>query len=215
MHDREHVSSLTHFVGFLLSIAGLVLLLAYAALYGKAAQMVGFSVFGTGLILLYLSSAVYHFISKEHPAKAVFRVIDYSMIYVLIAGTYTPVMLSLPERGLGWTIFGVVWGLAAAGIVFEVMKRGRWGWFSSVLYLAMGWLALLVLPALSRSLPPSGVWWLAAGGLLYTAGIAFFSLEKQYPRRGWFGMHEIFHLFVMAGSFAHFWFMFKYVLYLQ
>ena len=214
MYNNEPLSSLTHFIGFLLSIAGLVLLVVYASLYGEIAQVVGFSIFGSGLILLYLSSAIYHLISREHSAKGIFRVIDYSMIYVLIAATYTPIMLSIPERGWGWSIFGILWGFAFIGIVLEIKRKGNIKWLPPVLFLTMGWLSVIVLPVLMEYLPSGGIWWLALGGVFYTAGVIFFILEKKFPRNGWFGMHEIFHLFVMAGSLSHFWFMFKYVLYI-
>lgn len=146
--------------------------------------------------------------------KELFRIIDYSMIYVLIGSTYTPIMLSLPERGWGWSIFGVVWGLALIGILLEATERSYAKRVAPVLYVTMGWLSLIVLPVLMKYLAPGGLFWLLLGGILYTLGVVFFALERRFPRKGWFGMHEIFHLFVMGGSFSHFWFMFKYVLYI-
>ncbi len=212
--NNELISSMTHFAGALFSVAGLVLLVVFSAMYGSVPKVVGFSVFGAGLILLYLSSAVYHFISKEHPAKAIFKKIDYSMIYVLIASTYTPLMLSIPERGWGWTLFGVVWGLAVLGITLRIFQKTDGNLVSSSLFIFMGWLSVIIIPVLLRSVPLSGLWWLVAGGVFYTIGVVFFALEKRFPRTGWLGMHEIFHIFVMAGSFSHFWFMLRYVLYM-
>lgn len=212
--DNELVSSLTHFAGAGLSVAGLVLLIVFSSLYGNVEKIVGFSIFGAGLVLLYLASGVYHLISREHRAKALFKTIDYSMIYVLIASTYTPLMLALPQAALGWALFGVVWGLALVGILFKLFLKLERDWLSPALFVIMGWLSVITIPTLLRSVPLSGLGWLVAGGVLYTVGVAFFALEKRFPRTGWFGMHEIFHLFVMGGSFSHFWFMFRYVLYM-
>ncbi|MEX2013610.1 MAG: hemolysin III family protein, partial [Parcubacteria group bacterium] len=212
--NNELISSLTHFAGAILSVAGLVLLVVFSSLYGNVEKTVGFSIFGSGLILLYLASAIYHFISREHRAKTIFKNVDYSMIYVLIASTYTPLMLALPQASLGWTLFGVVWGLALAGILLRLFLKLERDWLSPTLFILMGWLSVIAIPALLRSVPLFGLGWLVLGGLLYTIGVVFFALEKRFPKTGWFGMHEIFHLFVMGGSFAHFWFMFRYVLYM-
>ena len=212
--DNEPVSSLTHFAAAILSVAGLTMLVVFSSLYGSIEKTVGFSIFGAGLILLYVASAVYHFISRESRAKAIFKIIDYSMIYVLIASTYTPLMLALPHASLGWALFGIIWGLALVGIVFKISLNTERDWLSPTLFIFMGWLSLITIPILLRSVPLIGIWWLVAGGLFYTAGVVFFALEKRFPRTGWFGMHEVFHLFVMGGSFSHFWFMFRYVLYM-
>ena len=212
--DNEPVSSLTHFAAAILSVAGLTMLVVFSSLYGSIEKTVGFSIFGAGLILLYVASAVYHFISRESRAKAIFKIIDYSMIYVLIASTYTPLMLALPHASLGWALFGIVWGLALVGIVFKISLNTERDWLSPTLFIFMGWLSLITIPILLRSVPLIGIWWLVAGGFFYTAGVVFFALEKRFPRTGWFGMHEVFHLFVMGGSFSHFWFMFRYVLYM-
>ena len=212
--DNEPVSSLTHFAAAILSVAGLTMLVVFSSLYGSIEKTVGFSIFGAGLILLYVASAVYHFISRESRAKAIFKIIDYSMIYVLIASTYTPLMLALPHASLGWALFGIVWGLALVGIVFKISLNTERDWLSPTLFIFMGWLSLITIPILLRSVPLIGIWWLVAGGFFYTAGVVFFALEKRFTRTGWFGMHEVFHLFVMGGSFSHFWFMFRYVLYM-
>lgn len=212
--DNELVSSLTHFAGAGLSVVGLVLLIVFSSLYGSVEKTVGFSIFGAGLVLLYLASGVYHLISREHRAKALFKIIDHSMIFILIASTYTPLMLALPQAALGWALFGVVWGLALVGILFKLFLKLERDWLSPALFVIMGWLSVITIPTLLRSVPLSGLGWLVAGGVLYTAGVVFFALEKRFPRTGWFGMHEIFHFFVLGGSFSHFWFMFKYVLYM-
>lgn len=210
--NNELASSLTHLFGALLSVAGLVLLIVFSSLYGSASKTAGLTIFGTGLVLLYGASALYHFTSQEHRAKALFKKIDYAMIYVLIASTYTPLMLAIPERSWGWSFFGVVWGLALGGMLFKFFVKLERDWLSPTLFLVMGWMAALALPVLLQSFAWSTLGWLIGGGLLYTAGVVFFALEKRFPRTGWFGMHEIFHLLVMGGSLAHFWFMFHYVL---
>lgn len=214
MRDNEPLSSLTAFIGFFLSIAGLILLVVFAVLFGEARHVVGFSIFGSGLIFLYLTSAVYHFIPKTHWAKEVFRIIDHSMIYIFIASTYTPLALVLPQRGWGWSLFGIIWGLACIGIILKVAIKNEKTWFVPLPYIAMGWLGIIALPVLLKSLPLSGLWWLILGGILYTLGVVFFTLGCIFPQKGWFGMHEAFHLFVIGGSLSHFWFMFKYVLYI-
>ena len=213
-HDNEPLSSLTHFIGFLLSIAGLTLLVIFAALYGRAGHIVGFSIFGSGLILLYLASAVYHFVPKARRVKEVFRKIDHIMVYILIASTYTPLLLVLPKRGWGWSLFGIIWSFACAGVLFKILSKNEKRWLAPLLYIIMGWLIIIALPVLLESLPLAGFGWLLLGGILYTLGVVFFAMERVFPRKGWFGMHEVFHLFVMGGSFSHFWFMFKYVLYM-
>ena len=214
MTQNEPISSLTHFAAFLLSIAGLVLLVVFASLYGRPAHIVGFSIFGSALMLLYFSSALYHFISKTHALKNIFRKIDHAMIYILIAATYTPLALAIPQRGWGWSIFGIVWGLASLGIMAKLVKTNEKKWLSPILYIAMGWFIIIALPILIKTFSPIALFWLFLGGLLYTSGVIFFALEKLLPKKGLVGMHEIFHLFVMGGSFSHFWFMFKYVLYI-
>ena len=205
--ENEPLSSITHFIGLLLSIAGLTLLVVFAALYGTVGHIVGFSIFGSSLVLLYLASSIYHFISKAHRMKGVFQRIDRIMIYILIASTYTPLTLVLPERGLAWSLFGVIWSIALIGIIIIFQKNVK-KWIAPTLYILMGWIIVAILPFLIDSLPLAGIWWLVAGGIFYTVGVIFFALDNYVPKKRWFGMHEIFHLFVMAGSFSHFWFMF-------
>ncbi|HJZ05092.1 hypothetical protein A2634_04460 [Candidatus Amesbacteria bacterium RIFCSPHIGHO2_01_FULL_48_32] len=214
LRNSEPVSSLTAFIGFLLSIAGLVLLVVFAAHYGQTRHVVGFSIFGSGLILLYLISTIYHLIPKTHWAKEIFRIIDHSMIYIFIASTYTPILLVLPQRGWGWSLFSVVWGLAIIGIALKIAVKNEKAWLIPLPYVALGWLGIIALPVLIKSLPLGGLWWLMWGGTLYTLGVIPFILGRVLPQKSWFGMHELFHLFVIAASFSHFWLMFKYVLYI-
>ncbi len=214
VRKNEPLSSLTSFIGFLLSIVGLILLVIFSALYGKTVHIIGFSIFGSGLILLYLTSTIYHLIPKMHRAKTIFRRIDHSMIYVLIAGTYTPIMLVLPQRGWGWSILSIVWGLALVGIILKMAGTNENKWFIPLPYIAMGWLGIVALQTLFKSFPLGGMWWLLLGGILYTFGVVVFVVDSIFPRERLFGMHEVWHLFVIGASFSHFWFMFKYVLYI-
>ncbi len=213
--DNEPLSSLTHLFGFMLSIAGLVLMIVMAVKYSTAWHIVSFSIFGASLILLYLASTVYHFVPKSNKHKNTFRRIDLSFIFVLIAGTYTPIVL-VPLRGAwGWTIFGIVWGIALVGVITQIFKIKLKAWSMIILYISMGWIVIIALPALLDSLSRASFAWLLSGGILYTLGVIFLVLDKVLPRHRWFGMHEIFHVFVLAGSFSHFWLMYKYIVYIN
>ncbi|MCK5211629.1 hemolysin III family protein [Candidatus Parcubacteria bacterium] len=213
--DNEPLSSLTHLIGFILSIAALVLMIVMAAKYSTAWHIVSFSIFGASLILLYLASTVYHFVPKSNKHKNTFRRIDLSFIFVLIAGTYTPIVL-VPLRGAwGWTIFGIVWGIALIGIIIQIFKIKFKAWSMIALYISMGWIVVIALPVLLNSLSRASFAWLLAGGILYTLGVIFLVLDKVLPRHRWFGMHEIFHVFVLAGSFSHFWLMYRYIVYIN
>ncbi len=216
--QNEPLSSFSHFLAFLFSIVGLVLLIVYSALYGSAWHIIGFTVFGISLVLLYLSSALYHFFCRTGKCKRVFRRIDHSMIYVLIAGTYTPVCLTVLRGALGWTLFGVIWALAILGVVWKSCGLQVKGWISALFYIFMGWLSLIATFPLLEELPLDGFFWLVLGGVLYTVGAIFFGVDTlvkgELRKRLWVTFHDVFHLFVIAGSLSHFWFMIHYVLYL-
>ncbi len=200
----------------LLSIAGLVLLIVVAAKQGTGIHVVAFSIFGATMLILYLASTVYHFVcSTKVRTKRIFKIIDHAAIYLLIAGTYTPVALIVLPPGWGWAIFGLIWLFATLGMLIKITQMQIPAWVSVVLYLLMGWLIVIAFVPLSHSLPGAAMFWLVLGGLLYTLGAIFFALDKAIPRSKWFGMHEIFHIFVMLGSFAHYWMMFRYVVYIQ
>ncbi len=211
-NNNETISGVTHFIASLLSVAGLVLLVTFAGMHGKTTQVVGFSIFGASLILLYVMSATYHFISKDHGAKKLFKVFDHSAIYVLIAGTYTPLVLTALPSGWGWSLFGIIWGLAVVGIVKKVTHIPLPKWVSSVFYLIMGWLILIAIIPLQAALSGEALMWLLAGGVFYTLGTIFFALDNYVQLNKWYTLHDVFHIFVMFGSFCHFWFMFKYIL---
>ena len=212
--QNEPLSSLTHLIGLFLAITALVLLIVFAVKKGTALHVVAYTIFGSSMVLLYLASTCYHFVDVQGKWKNILRKIDHAMIYILIAGTYTPIALVALRGGWGWSIFGVVWGLALAGIILKISKLDFHGWKSVFLYIGMGWLAIIAFIPLLQNIPIVGLFWLVLGGVLYTFGTIFFGLDKIIKRSRWFGMHEIFHLFVMAGSFCHFWLMLKIVVYL-
>jgi hemolysin III len=196
-HPRaELLNSLTHGLGWILAIAALVVMVVFAALNGSARHVVGMTLFGACMVILYAMSTLYHAFRGPR-VKRVFRILDHSAIYLLIAGTYTPFCLTVLRGPWGWTLFGIVWGLAVAGIVFKSVFGPRWEILSTLTYLAMGWLALVAVLPLWRALPGWGLAGLFAGGLFYSLGTVFYAWERlQFS-------HAIWHLFVIAGSACH------------
>jgi hemolysin III len=193
----ERFNGVTHLLGTALAVAGLVVLIVFASLQGDPWRITSVSIYGATLVTLYLGSTLYH--SLRGRAKQVLQKIDHAAIYLLIAGTYTPFALVTLRGPWGWTLFGLVWGLALLGIVQElVWARGR-RILSLVIYVLMGWLVLIAFGPLLRALPGAGVAWLVVGGLLYTGGIVFYALDKRLTHA-----HGVWHLFVMAGSACHF-----------
>ena len=197
MKTDEVLNSVTHIIGAALALAGLVVLVVSAAERGDAWRVTSFSVYGATLFLLYLSSALYH--SSGGRAKKIFRVIDHQSIYLLIAGTYTPFTLVTLRGPWGWSLFGVIWGLAAFGVVLDAVHRKGRRIPQLVIYLLMGWLITLALGPLLRALPPGGFLLLMAGGVFYTSGVAFYLMDRRFPY-----FHGIWHLFVLAGSVCHY-----------
>jgi hemolysin III len=193
----EVLNSVTHIVGAALALAGLVVLVVSAAERGDAWRVTSFSVYGATLFLLYLSSALYH--SSGGRAKKIFRVIDHQSIYLLIAGTYTPFTLVTLRGPWGWSLFGVIWALAAFGVVLDAVHRKGRRIPQLVIYLLMGWLITLALGPLLRALPLGGFLLLMAGGVFYTSGVAFYLMDQRFPY-----FHGIWHLFVLAGSVCHY-----------
>ena len=212
---RDPVNGLTHLPGIPLAILGTELLVYYAVIGATARHVVTFSVFGASLFLLYTASTLYHLLPVSDDGTQVLRRIDHSMIYVLIAGTYTPICL-IPLRGIwGWSIFGTIWGLAAAGIVMTIRWFDAPRWLTTLIYVLMGWLIAIAFVPLLRTIPPGGVAWLVGGGLFYSIGAIIYGTKRpRLPGWKFFGFHEIFHLFVLAGSFCHWWLMWKYIIYL-
>ncbi|MBP0592427.1 hemolysin III family protein [Paraburkholderia sp. LEh10] len=198
MHVGERLNSITHLVGAVLSVAGLATLVTMGALDGDAYKVVSFSVYGAMLCVLYGISTLYHSVSSPR-LKAILQKCDHSAIYLLIAGSYTPFTLVTLRGPWGWSLFGVSWGLAALGIVQELTLGRRTRSVSMVLYVLMGWLALVAIRPLVIALPAAGTAWLLAGGIIYSAGIYFF-INDERIRHG----HGIWHLFVLAGSLCQF-----------
>lgn len=196
-HGEEILNSVTHGIGALLSVAGLVLLLVVSVKQGTVWHVVGSAVFGSSLILLYTVSTLYHSVTNP-PAKRFFARLDHVAIFLLIAGTYTPFLLTSLRGPLGWTLFGVIWTLALIGMIIRSVYLGRFRKLMVALYLLMGWLIVFAIVPLTRALPTISVRFLVAGGLSYTLGVAF------YAQRNLKFSHGIWHLFVLAGSSFHF-----------
>lgn len=211
MARNEPASALTHLIAAVLSAFGLALLVTVAALTATAWHVVGLSVFGGALILLYVASATYHFLGHGL-AKRVMRRIDHAMIYVLIAGTYTPLCLTVLRGAWGWTLLGVIWGVALGGIILKSSGVFLPVWLSTTLYVLMGWLAVTALAPLMAAIGWAGMVWMLIGGVAYTVGALVYWLETQWPRKGVWGLHEWFHILIMIGSLSHFWLMWNYVL---
>ena len=202
---REEIwNSLSHGVGAALGIVGLVLLIVYAD-KGKDWHLFSVIVYGISIIILFLASTLYHAVSNPK-LKQRFRVVDHISIYLLIAGTYTPVLLILLKDSLGWPLFFAVWGIALFGTILKLFFTGKFEIFSTLLYLVMGWLIVIDYSNLSAIIDPNGLSWLFAGGLFYTIGIVFYGVQK-IPFN-----HVIWHFFVLAGAICHFFMIFWFVI---
>lgn len=197
MYKGERFNSISHFLASVAAFAGTACLIVNAAQQGDPWKVVSFSIYGTSLIFLYLFSTLYH--SLRHTSKAIFRRLDHLAIYILIAGTYTPLTLVTLKGAWGWSVFGIVWGLAGLGIVLEMLiPKGR-SIVSMVIYVVMGWLIIIALGPLLRTLPIAGFLWLLLGGLFYTSGLFFYILDKKVSH-----FHGIWHLFVISGGISHY-----------
>lgn len=205
MYYGEKFNALTHLGGAVLAFAGAIVLVVLAALGGDPWRIVSAVIYGVTLSLLYSLSTLYH--SVRGPAKHLLRKLDHHSIYLLIAGSYTPFCLVTLRGPWGWSLFGTVWGLAVLGILQELKPDRGHRILSVVIYVVMGWVALVALVPLLRALGPDGFAWVAAGGLLYTVGIVFYALDTRLTHG-----HGIWHLFVLAGSAAHYVAILHYVL---
>jgi hemolysin III len=194
---EEIANSVSHGVGTLAAISVTPLLIIKAIPLGAAA-ITGAAIFGVTMILLYISSTLYHAFPHRTRTKFVFRIFDHSAIFLLIAGTYTPFTLCVLPDPWGWTLFGVVWMLAVAGVVMKSVRNISTSRYSIVLYLGMGWLALLAAKPLYQALPAWGLFWLLAGGIMYSVGVIFFAFDHRVRYH-----HFVWHLFVMAGTACH------------
>jgi hemolysin III len=205
----------THLVGAVLSIVGLIVLLVIAIEKGSTRQIVAFSIFGASLVSMYCASAFYHSLKVSERAVAHLRRIDHMMIYILIAGSYTPVCLVLLRGRLGLWLLVAVWSLAALGTLQTVAWMQAPDWLSTVLYIGMGWIAVFLVRPLLAAAPPGFFFWMLGGGVVYTLGAVLYATNWPRLKPGatprLFGSHEIWHLCVMGGSFAHYWAMLAYV----
>jgi hemolysin III len=202
---EEIAHAITHGLGVVLSVVGLVILVVLAATRGHARLVVGVSIFGAAMVTLYASSTFYHALTAAR-AKRVFQLLDHGAIYLLIAGTSTPFTLVVLGGSWGWTLFGVGWGLAALGIVYEVVLRRPWKRLSLIFYLALGWLVVIAAKPLAAALPAEALALLGLGGVAYTGGAVF------YAWRGFPYHHAVWHLFVLAGTALHYVCVLKYVI---
>ena len=203
--QEEIANSVTHGIGTGLSIAALALLVSLAAVQGDAWRIVSFSIYGASLVLLYLSSTLYHGF-QEPKIKDIFHRFDHAAIFILIAGSYTPFTLVVMRNTLGWTIFGIVWSLTVLGIVFRMIFINRFRKLTVAIYLAMGWLILAAIKPIGDLLPTGAFVWLAAGGAAYSFGVVFYLWRKMHYS------HLIWHIFVISGSVCHFLAILFYVL---
>ncbi len=197
MYRGERFNSLTHLVGAVLALAGLVALLVTAGRQGDPWKITSFAIYGTALLLLYVCSVLFH--SLRGRAKVVFQKLDHCAIYLLIAGTYTPFALVTLRGAWGWTLFGIVWGFALLGIMQELLIAGGARVVSVVIYLLMGWCALIAVVPLATALSLAGFAWVLAGGAVYTVGVVFYAYDDRLIHG-----HGVWHLCVLGGSGAHF-----------
>jgi hemolysin III len=205
MYHGEKLNSITHLIGSVLALLGTGAMLGIAANGGPGPRlMIAVAIYGLMMVFLYVSSTLYH--SLRGPAKELFHVFDHCAIYLLIAGTYTPLTLVALRGTLGWTIFAIIWALAIAGVLKDFFFRGRYRAISVLLYVLMGWLIVFAFAPLEKAVPAQGVWWLMAGGVVYTSGIVFYALSRKIRHS-----HGIWHMFVMGGSICHFVAVIRYI----
>lgn len=202
---EELLNVITHGLGFLLSVAALVILIVFASIRGDAWHIVSFTIYGISLVTLYLASTLFHMTRKQELRNKL-NVFDHSAIYFLIAGTYTPFLLVTLRGPLGWTLFGIIWGLAIGGLIFKLFYTGKYDFLSALIYVGMGWLIIVAIKPINDNLSTEGLIWLLGGGISYSIGVVFYLLNKM-PYN-----HAIFHIWVLLGSFAHFVAVFNFVL---
>ncbi len=211
---REPGSAITHFIGMMLAVFAAMPLLAKAGMTGNSADVTAMMIFALSMVSLYGASTLYHSLNVTGRVLKIFKKLDHMMIFVLIAGSYTPVCMIVLGGDSGYKLLAAVWGIALAGILIKAFWVTCPKWFSSVIYIAMGWVCVFAFGELLATLPWAAFLWLLAGGLFYTAGGVIYALKCPIfnLKHKWFGSHEIFHVFVMLGSACHFIFMYHYVL---
>lgn len=213
---RDPLSGLTHCIGAGLSLAGLVVLIVFAGIWGNAYHVVSFTIFGTGLLLLYLFSTLYHWLNISEKGITLFRKFDHIMIYILIAASYTPVCLTALRGPWGWSIFGLIWGFAILGTLLTAIWIKAPRALTTSIYLMMGWTVLIAIYPLVNAFKEANLLyslsWLVVGGIFYTIGGIIYGLKIPKKNFGPWGFHEIFHVFIMLGSACHYWFVLHYLL---
>ena len=210
---REPGSAITHLIGVILSVLATTPLLIKVAVQDDHTAFIAMAIFMCSMVALYSASTIYHSVTVRDRILRVFRKLDHMMIFVLIAGSYTPICLIVLGGKSGYTLLAVVWGIALVGMTIKACWITCPKWFSSIIYIAMGWICLAVFGTLWNTLPHSAFLWLLAGGIIYTVGGVIYALKLPIfnAKHRFFGSHEIFHLFVLGGSICHFIFMYQYV----
>ncbi len=194
---EEIANSITHGIGVGLSIAALVILVVFAARISDVWKVVSFSIYGATMIALFMASTLYHAFPQPK-VKKFFHILDHSSIFLLIAGTYTPITIGTMRGGWGWTMFGIIWGLTLVGICLKIFAMSKLKWVSTIVYLAMGWLIIIAIKPLMSVVSKTVLMWMAIGGLCYSLGVIFY-IAKKLPYH-----HAIWHLFVLGGAISHF-----------
>jgi hemolysin III len=209
---REPVNGLTHAFAAFLGMIGFIVLLYKTVTEGAFNKTLAFSIFGSSMVCMYLSSALFHSLPVKKRGLERFRILDHCMIYVFIAGSYTPMCLLTMKSFWGWVFFAGIWAIALAGIFQKIIWPSEPRWLSTGIYMVAGWLGgLFLLPIIFENHPPAFLIWILTGGVAYTIGAVIYGLKKPNPLPGWFGHHEIWHLFVMIGSLAHFWAFYRFL----
>lgn len=210
---KDPGSAITHFIGMLLALGAATPLLLKAAREPGKLHLIALSIFIVSMILLYAASTIYHTLDISPDINQLLRKMDHMMIFILIAGTYTPICMVVLGDQTGWMMLALVWGIALAGIIIKACWITCPKWFSSVIYIAMGWVCVLAFSKIVKALPPAAFGWLLAGGIIYTVGGIIYALKLPIfnSKHKYFGSHEIFHLFVMGGSFCHYIMMYRFV----
>lgn len=209
---KEPINALSHLAGVCLSLFGLILMIFQSHANNSLLQFLGALIFGLSLIALYTASTVYHWVKGTDNVERFLRKLDHTMIYVLIAGTYTPICLITLKGPIGWGLLTLVWGLAILGIITKLLWLNAPRWLYTGFYVALGWVAVFFLMPLYNALPSEGFFWLVTGGVLYTVGALIYATKPKWIKLGSFGFHEIFHVFIILGSLSHFILVSSYVL---
>lgn len=207
---RDPASGFSHLFGALLSVVGLVFLLIAAIHYRDASRIVAFSIFGASMILLYSASAIYHLVKASDRVVSGLRKLDHAMIFVLIAGTYTPICLITLKGKLGYAVLAVLWSCAIIGIVLKMFFMNTPRWFYTLVYILMGWAAVFIIVPIYKVVGGTALMLLVAGGVFYTIGGVIYALKKPNIIPRWLGFHEIFHIFIILGTLSHFFMIYFY-----